>query len=160
MYEIKRGDIFWIRNSEYRPQTVGSVQKPGRPGIIVSNDLNNAHSTTLEVVYLTRAPKKRLPIHCVVESYGEDSTVLCEQVTTISTDQLGDYIKHCTEEEMRDVDRCIMASLGLTDPEPRPEKEAQPELSVEALQKAYHRARSERDLLMELYRELLDRIKK
>ena len=109
---IKRGDIYWITSNPYRT-TTGSVQKPGRPGIIVSNDANNACSLTYEIVYLTGKPKKDLPTHCTINSVPKPGLALCEQVTTISNEQIGDYIGHCTAEEMEQVDRCIAISLGL-----------------------------------------------
>lgn len=113
--KIKRGDIFWIEQNKYRP-AVGSVQKPGRPGIVVSNDANNACSSTVEVVYLTGKPKKALPTHCAINSANYHSIALCEQVTTVSNEQLRSYIGQCTEEEMAEVDRCIAISLGLLGP--------------------------------------------
>lgn len=113
--KIKRGDIFWIDLSEYRP-TVGSVQKPGRPGIVVSNDANNTNAKTVEIVYLTGQPKNNLPTHCTINSTGKPSIALCEQITTVSTEQLRDYVNQCTDEEMAEIDRCIAISLGLPDP--------------------------------------------
>ena len=50
--EIKRGEIYYIT---FAP-VVGSEQHGGRPGIVVSNNMNNAHSNTIEVVYLTTQP--------------------------------------------------------------------------------------------------------
>lgn len=38
--EIKRGEIYYIT---FAP-VVGSEQHGGRPGIVVSNNMNNAHS--------------------------------------------------------------------------------------------------------------------
>ena len=108
---IKRGAIYWITKNPHRP-TAGSVQQPGRPGIVVSNDANNACSCTLEIVYLTGKPKKPLPTHCAIESTGKPSIALCEQVQTISVEQIREYIGHCTEEEMAEIDRCIAISLA------------------------------------------------
>lgn len=113
--KVKRGDIFWIEKSEHR-KTVGSVQTPGRPGIIVSNDANNACAYTFEVVYLTGKPKKALPTHCTITSAERTSIALCEQIQTVSDEQLSKYIGHCTEAEMKQIDRCIAISLGLPDP--------------------------------------------
>lgn len=113
---IKRGDIYWIEQSKFRP-AVGSMQKPGRPGIVVSNDANNTCSNTVEIVYLTGQPKNELPTHCNINSTGRPSLALCEQITTVSTEQIREYVGHCTDEEMVQINRCIAISLGL--PEPR-----------------------------------------
>ena len=84
-FKIERGDIFYVTKA---PVSTGSEQIAGRPGIVVSNDENNAHSTTIEVV--------------------------CEQITTVSVDRLGDYIGKCNTEEMNNIDRCLLASMGLS----------------------------------------------
>lgn len=112
---IKRGQIYWIGRSLYKP-TVGCVQHAGRPGIIVSNDANNAYAYTLEVVYLTTAPKKPLPTHCEITSAERPSIALCEQVYTVSDEQIREYIGTCTDEEMAEIDRCLAISLNLLDP--------------------------------------------
>ncbi|MBQ9169151.1 MAG: type II toxin-antitoxin system PemK/MazF family toxin [Oscillospiraceae bacterium] len=110
--EIKRGDIYWINESEYR-KIPGSCQAPNRPAIIVSNDANNSFANTLEIVYLTTAPKKDLPTHCIINSAIVPSTALCEQVSTISIEQIGRYIGTCTDKEMKAVNRRILISLGM-----------------------------------------------
>lgn len=47
--QIKRGEIWYIE----RGFSIGSEQASGRPAVVISNNLNNAHSSTVEVVYLT-----------------------------------------------------------------------------------------------------------
>lgn len=160
---IKRGDIYWIEQSKYRP-AVGSVQNPGRPGIVVSNDANNACSPTLEVVYLTGKPKKDLPTHCTIRSAKITSIALCEQVTTVSVEQLEDYVGHCTEEEMAEVDRCIAISLGLPDPNEAADIRFFTDHEVEELEEAVAEmekkltvANARAELLQELYYNLLNR---
>lgn len=108
-FEINRGDIFYINKT----LSVGSEQWGGRPGIIVSNEKNNTHSPTVEVVYCTTRFKPMLPTHTVIRSTPHDSTVLCEQVTTVSVERIGNYIGRCSEEEMREIGNCILVSLGL-----------------------------------------------
>lgn len=56
---MRRGDIFYIEATGY--QTTGSEQRPGRPGIIVSNEKCNENSEVVEVVYTTTQPKKPPP---------------------------------------------------------------------------------------------------
>lgn len=107
---IERGDIFYVGLT---PFVTGREQWAGRPGIIVSNDQNNLHSETVEVVYCTTRYKPNLPTHTTVLSTPYESTVLCEQVTTVDISRLGNYIGRCTEKEMREIDRCIRVSLGL-----------------------------------------------
>ena len=110
-FKIERGDIFYVTKA---PVSTGSEQIAGRPGIVVSNDENNAHSTTVEVVYCTTKEKPYLPTHTTVLSTPYESTVLCEQITTVSVDRLGGYIGKCNTEEMYNIDSCLIASMCLS----------------------------------------------
>jgi len=106
----KRGDIYYIE-SYY---TTGSEQRAGRPAIIVSNDKNNEHSSTVEIVYLTTQPKHDLPTHVTVRGTGRDSIALCEQVTSVAIERLGEYCGVCNNQEMAAIDTALMISLDLT----------------------------------------------
>lgn len=148
---------------------MGSVQKPGRPGIVVSNDANNACAPTLEVVYLTGKPKRDLPTHCTIRSAEITSIALCEQVTTISNEQLRDYVGHCTEEEMSEIDRCIAISLGLPVPDDNhkrlvtvspfftDEEVKEMSLIITRQEKMLAVANARAELLQEMYNDLLNR---
>ena len=108
--EIKRCDIFYID----KHPVVGSEQQAGRPAIIVSNEKNNRHSSTVEVVYLTTQPKVELPTHVNISSAPRQSVALCEQVTSISVDRIGDKVGRLTQREMTQVDIALLVSLDLT----------------------------------------------
>ena len=62
--QMKRGDIYYA----LPPPPIGREQGGYRPAIIVSNNLNNLHSSTVEVVYLTTKPKHNLPTHVDIYS--------------------------------------------------------------------------------------------
>lgn len=83
---MKRGQIYYIESNH---QEIGSEQRAGRPAVIVSNDKNNENSTTVEVVYMTTQPKNDLPTHVFIRSSLRPSTVLCEQIYSVSTERLG-----------------------------------------------------------------------
>lgn len=110
--EVYRGDIFYITAGSY----VGSEQKSGRPGIIVSNDIANKHSPNVEVVFLTSQEKKPLPTHVEVIC-KVPSTALCENIQTVSKERLGDFVKSCTTSEMKKIDEALLLSLGIETPE-------------------------------------------
>lgn len=111
MSSIKRGEIYYIE-SIFNEQ--GSEQRAGRPAIIVSNDMNNENSATIEVVYLTTKPKADLPTHVMIRSTSRASTALCEQIATVSTERLGSYCGTCTDSEMEAMDVAMMISLGMS----------------------------------------------
>lgn len=104
-----RGDIYYVEKfSSY-----GSEQQPGRPAVIVSNDRNNEHSSTVEVVYLTTRIKPDLPTHVTVNGTGVPSTALCEQVHTVDMQRLMSFCGTCSKQEMQAIDISLMVSLGL-----------------------------------------------
>lgn len=107
--DIKRGDIWYIESG----YSVGSEQRAGRPAIVVSNNRNNQYSGTVEVVYLTTQPKRDLPTHVTISSLSRESTALCEQITSVSTERFGSYRGAVTDEEMEDIEEAMMISLGL-----------------------------------------------
>lgn len=161
-YKIMRGDIFYINKFG---DAVGSEQQSGRPGIIVSNDKNNEHSATVEIVYCTTKPKEDLPTHVTIRSTNLPSTVLCEQVTTVSKERLGDYIGSCTEQEMANVSSALEISLGLDEkysgynpfqrgadePDDTGKADAPKDCSADEI-------RIERDMYKQMYESLLNRL--
>ena len=106
---IRRGEIYYVK----RVPVVGSEQIAGRPAVVVSTEAINATSPTVEVVYLTTQTKKDMPEHIMCSATGKMSTILCEQISTVSVDKIGDYITTLTPEEMEDVEIGMMYSLGL-----------------------------------------------
>lgn len=110
MDDIRRGEIFYIARGG---ATNGSEQFAGRPAVVVSNDKNNKHSGVIEVVYMTTQPKTDLPTHVTIRSTGRISTVLCEQVSSVSTERVNNYIGQVSEQEMKNIDIALMISLQL-----------------------------------------------
>lgn len=110
MNEIRRGEIFYIARGG---ASCGSEQYADRPAVVVSNDENNKHSGIIEVAYLTTQPKTELPTHVTIRSTGRVSTVLCEQVTSVSVERVNNYIGQVSEQEMKNIDIALMISLQL-----------------------------------------------
>ena len=107
---IKRGDIYYIRDTR---QSVGSEQRADRPAVIVSNNTNNKHSNVFEVVYMTTQPKTDLPTHFIITSALRPSTVLCEQISSVYEERIGEWIGTLTPEEMKALDQCLKVSIGI-----------------------------------------------
>ncbi len=177
---IKRGHVYYVN---YDNNYTGHEMAAGRPAIIVSNDTNNRHSNVFEIVYLTTKPKTDLPTHTIIRSTKKLSTALCEQITTVSSERLGEYVCTLTDSEMAAVDACLAISLGLgfeatapAMPEPEREEEmpVEPESELDdtidddtrdsledTLNEMYTdlvAATAERDVYKKLYTELLERM--
>ena len=156
---VYRGDIFYIAN---KYQTTGSEQKAGRPAIIVSNDVGNACSEIVQVVYLTTQEKKPLPTHVEVMC-NVPSTALCEQIHTVSKERLENFVRICTEEEMKQIDKAILISLEI-EPEVKVEKHVEyvevakePE-QQQGINEQVIRLEIERDMYKHQAEKLFDRL--
>lgn len=145
----KRGEIYYIYPDPYSP-SVGHEVRTGRPGIIVSNNIGNERSGLVEVVYMTTKPKRDMPTHVEIRSTGISSTAMCEQITTVSKERMGDICGTCTEREMQMLDIAIMVSLGIDMKKPEEDDMRAQEVRTKVL--------AERDLYKAMYENLLERV--
>lgn len=152
--KVYRGDIFYIRKVD--PIT-GSEQEQGRPAVIVSNDIGNEHANIVEVVYLTTKDKKPMPTHVEIKSTVL-STALCEQITTVSKDRLGDFIRQCTYEEMQAIDRALLVSLGIEHEAPGIACVEHTSDDTESQSAEIIEVKAERNLYKRLYEQLLEKV--
>lgn len=108
---IYRGDIYYIESGKY--YKTESVGMEARPAVIVSNDKCNMHSDNVNIVWLTTSDNRpdlpcHVPILCKVPS-----TAMCEHITTVSMNRVGAFIRACTEDEMRQIDKALMIQMGI-----------------------------------------------
>lgn len=162
---MKRGEVYYIERV-YNEE--GSEQRAGRPAIIVSNDTCNEMSPTVEVVYLTTQSKNDLPTHVDIRSTTKSSIALCEQISTVSKDRIGDYMCMCTDYEMLMVDAALAISLGLTFDSPSKKSKdnapvpavhtAPPQPAADVYKMDLIKLTTERDTYKQLYEQLLGRL--
>jgi mRNA interferase MazF len=62
---------------------------------------------------MTTKPKTDLPTHVYIESALRPSTLLCEQISTVSEERIGEWIGELTESEVQDLDITLAVSLGM-----------------------------------------------
>lgn len=110
--EIHKYDVFYVDLGTTRN---GSIQHGNRPCMVVGNNVGNKYAPILLVVPITTRKKKFLPTHLKVDKEDGlpyNSTLLCEQIMTISKEQLGDKI--CSlEEKSKFIDKKLHISLAL-----------------------------------------------
>ena len=151
--KIRRGEVYYIEGL----QTVGSEQHPGRPAIIVSNDMNNEFSSTVEVIYLTTQPKHDLPTHVEIRSLKRESIALCEQITAVAAERIGDFCGEVTQHEMSEIEAAMLISLGLENETAKAETHPTPKSDADlSLRCATAEAKSA--VLQEMYDSLLGRL--
>ena len=112
---IKQGEIYYISLGE-RNKRSGSEQRGVKPCVIIQNNIGNKFSTTTIVAAVTSENKKDLPTHIKI-NYGDNgSTVLCEQLFTVSKKKIHytsspSYVLN--EKEKEELNKALKVSLGL-----------------------------------------------
>ena len=171
---MKRGEIYFI-NKENPDRNRRGEMEANHPAVIVSNDeLNNdSNVRTVEIVYMTTKPQETLPTHVVINSALKPSTLLCEQVFTVSKSRLGQIVLgKLTLKELEAMDEALALSLGLTLPsvecegveseneETETENSEDVAVNVAEAILARVKAEAERDIYKQLYTDLLEKITK
>jgi len=77
---IKRQEVYWIDLG----QTVGTEIRKIRPCIVISNDWLNTFHSRIIIIPMTSKPVPLVPFHLKVSFAGQQSTILPEQIRSIS----------------------------------------------------------------------------
>ena len=107
-----RGEVYLVTF----PQGRRGEQQGRRPALIIQNDQGNEYSPTTVVATMTsRLTEYRFHVRVNARDSGLDgeSTVMLEQLRTISQDRLGRLIGRLPPDVMHEVDRALHYSLGL-----------------------------------------------
>ena len=109
---MKRGEIYFMNKQGH-----DNIQQGYRPVIIIQNDKGNQHSPTTIICSITTAKKKPLPTHLYIGASGglhKESTILCEQIETISKTDLDIYVGEIKDKKLlKELNRKIAISLGI-----------------------------------------------
>lgn len=108
--DIRRGEIYYV----CKAPITGSEQESGRPALVVSSDAINKSASVVEVVYLTTQPKNDSTMHVVTYATGKESTILCEQITTVDKSRFSSFYTTLSPDKMKSVDYAILCSMGLS----------------------------------------------
>ena len=110
--KINRGDVYMVEIENAR----GSEQQGLRPAVVIQNDIGNKFSTTTIVAFVTSRRKINMPTHVKVRCsrLPKKSTVMLEQIRTISVNRLKNYVGTLNFHDMKRVDRALKISLGFT----------------------------------------------
>lgn len=106
---IYRGQVYYVDFGS----SDTSVQSKRRPAVVVSNNLGNQYSSIVIVAPFTSKPKKELPTHLDVVLPKVRGTILCEQLRTVSKDDVGDYAGCLTQVYLTRLNSALSAALDL-----------------------------------------------
>lgn len=104
--KVNKGEIYYISNPS--SENYGTETQKDRPAIVVSSVIGDVSSSGVIVVFLTTKPKCFSDYHFTLHSSGRPSTALVEQMRYVDAGRIGDYIGTLNEEEMNNLDECIL----------------------------------------------------
>jgi mRNA interferase MazF len=111
---IRRGEIYLVDF----PAGWEGEQHGRRPALVIQNDVGNEYSTTTIVAAMTsRATTYDFHVRVKAQDTGlsADSTVMLEQVRTVSQRRLSRKLGQLKVDALQAVDRALHVSLGLID---------------------------------------------
>lgn len=110
---IKRGEVFLVN---FDP-TVGAEAKKTRPAVVVSNDINNAHSPIVSISPITSNVTKvysfEVEIPPGMGGLKTRSKVMVNQTRAVDKIRLIKRMGHLPEQIMMDVDRALKLHYAL-----------------------------------------------
>jgi mRNA interferase MazF len=113
MASIRRGEIFLIN---FDP-TVGADAKKIRPGVVVLNDINNAHSPIVSISPITSNVTKvysfEVEIPPSVGGLKTRSKVMVNQTKAVDKVRFVKKLGHLPEKMMQDVNRALKLHYDL-----------------------------------------------
>ena len=113
MASIRRGEIFLVN---FDP-TVGVEAKKTRPALVVSNDINNAHSPIVSISPITSNVTKvysfEVEIPPGVGGLKTRSKVMVNQTRAVDKIRLIKKLGHLPEQIMEDVNRALKLHYDL-----------------------------------------------
>lgn len=93
-------------------KTTSHVQRKNRPVLIISNDIGNSHSPILNVVPLTSKDKRSSVSVPICQDDGTLGCILCNQMKTIDSSSLYEYLFTVDDETMLMVEKTIQYVLA------------------------------------------------
>lgn len=117
-WNCHRGDIYLVDLGT----NIGSEQGGCRPVLLVQNDIGNHFGPTLIVAPVSSRywKKSKQPTHTLIEgiqNLSSPSVVLTEQLLTIDKVRVMKYLGKVPEDQMQNVNKAVMVSLGLKQPD-------------------------------------------
>lgn len=108
---VYRGEAYWVTPDAATGSEQGAER--GRPGIIVSNDIENRRRGHVLMVFTTTRRKTGMPTHTGIILPKGESTVLCEQVCMVRKEQVDSYIDTCSHQDILKINRALGFSLNI-----------------------------------------------
>jgi len=110
---IKRGDIFLVN---FDP-TVGAEAKKTRPAVVVSNDINNAHSPIISIAPITSNVIRVYSFEVEIPSHTSGlrtrSKVMVNQTRAVDKIRLIKRLGHLSEQIISEINQALKLHYSL-----------------------------------------------
>ena len=107
--EILNNNIYWCDLPKYS----NTILYKRRPCIVISNDIQNKGSKTVNVIPITSNLKRTdLPCHVMIDTGHEYGMAKAEQILTINKENVKWHIKPLDRRERKRSKMCIINSNG------------------------------------------------
>ncbi len=109
----RRGEI-WLVNLD---PAIGAEIKKTRPAVVISNNLNNEHASTVTVLPISDKGKKVYPFEAALAPQAglvKDSKVKCQQIRTIDKSRLVKPLGRLEKNQIQQIDQALMIHLGMS----------------------------------------------
>jgi mRNA interferase MazF len=110
---IRRGEIYWVNLDP----VIGSEISKTRPGLIISNNINNEVADVVTVLPLTSNVHKIYPFEVLltkkISGLTADSKVKANQIRSVDKKRLGKLIGFVSESTLKKIEIALKLHLGL-----------------------------------------------
>lgn len=108
--EILNNNIYWCDLPKYS----NTILCKRRPCIVISNDIQNKGSKTVNVIPITSNLKRvDLPCHVMIDTGHECGMAKAEQILTINRENVKGHIKSLDWQEAKEVKRALLTQIGI-----------------------------------------------
>lgn len=108
--EILNNNIYWCDLPRYS----NTILYKRRPCIVISNDIQNKGSKTVNVIPITSNLKRvDLPCHVMIDTGHECGMAKAEQILTINRENVKWHIKSLDWQEAKEVKCALLTQIGI-----------------------------------------------
>ena len=107
--KIKRGDIYWINLDP----AIGSEVQKTRPGVIVSNNIQNEVSSRIIVVPITSNINHIYPFELEISVMAKPAKAMADQLRSLDKQRLQAFIGQLTKPELISLEKVLKLVLSL-----------------------------------------------
>lgn len=108
--EILNNNIYWCDLPRYS----NTVLCKRRPCIVISNDIQNKGSKTVNVIPITSNLKRTdLPCHVMIDTGHKYGMAKAEQILTIDKESVKWHIKSLDRREEKEVKCALLTQMGI-----------------------------------------------